>query len=668
LKKVIPILLLLVNVETAFSQTSLIDSLNNIVALHQSDTIGLNALLNLTNEFSRKDIDRAKVLALQAISLSEKLDYNFKLGNGYQYLVTLHQNGGRLDSAGYYLNKLEQLSSKNHDNRKIKISYNQTASLFYKNQGQYNRSLPFMLDNLNLLKAENESRAGQLLNLGNVYNNLGDFTNSVNYHLQALRLFEKLNNKRGQSFSLQSLGLDFFAFKQYEQAKNYFERSIKLKNEMGDRRGLINAWSGMGDVYKEQNQFRLSENYYLKAQRSAQKMKLILDESRTQNQLGLLYKRMGNIQRAHTALSASLALAKNGGDSTLSAAINSNLIDLILLEKKVHGVENTLFNNLSTFINSGDRSNEALSHYRLSEYYHGNNQFEKAYYHLKKYQQLKDSVEGKEVLIQIKDLEQKYETEKKGKEIGLLKKDQELQTLALSRQRIVIISIVIALISVIVIGLLLINRYRVMNRAKRLIEIEKMRNNIARDLHDDIGSTLSSIKILSQVALVEQNGNTQNYLQRIGDQSTRMMEDMSDMVWSINPRNDSMEKVITRMREFATEIFEPSDIEYHFSEKIKDGLILNSDKRKNLFLIFKEAINNAVKYSRANKVEIDLYQQNQTLILRVKDNGQGFDEQKIKAGNGLRNQRERAKEINGSFTVNSQNGQGTELELRLPIA
>jgi len=85
-------------------------------------------------------------------------------------------------------------------------------------------------------------------------------------------------------------------------------------------------------------------------------------------------------------------------------------------------------------------------------------------------------------------------------------------------------------------------------------------------------------------------------------------------------------------------------------------------------LIFKEAINNAVKYSRANKVEIDLYQQNQTLILRVKDNGQGFDEQKIKAGNGLRNQRERAKEINGSFTVNSQNGQGTELELRLPIA
>lgn len=207
-----------------------------------------------------------------------------------------------------------------------------------------------------------------------------------------------------------------------------------------------------------------------------------------------------------------------------------------------------------------------------------------------------------------------------------------------------------------------------MNRTKRLIEIEKMRNTIARDLHDDIGSTLSSINILSKVALVEQNGDTQNYLQRIGDQSTRMMEDMSDMVWSINPRNDSIEKVITHMREFATEIFESAGIEYHFSDNSKAGLTLDSDRRKNLFLIFKEAVNNAAKYSKANLVEIELYQQDHSLILKIKDNGKGFDKQKITTGNGLRNQLERAKEVNGNITINSHLGRGTELELHLPIA
>jgi signal transduction histidine kinase len=170
------------------------------------------------------------------------------------------------------------------------------------------------------------------------------------------------------------------------------------------------------------------------------------------------------------------------------------------------------------------------------------------------------------------------------------------------------------------------------------------------------------------VALVEKNGNTQTYLQRIGDQSARMMEDMGDMVWSINPRNDSMSQVLIRMREFASEIFELKNIEYQFSEKGTENLVLNADQRKNLFLIFKESINNAAKYSQATTVEINIEQQDQTLIMSIKDNGQGFDEQKIKAGNGLRNLRERAKEINATLELRSTVGAGTEVNLNVPIA
>ena len=146
------------------------------------------------------------------------------------------------------------------------------------------------------------------------------------------------------------------------------------------------------------------------------------------------------------------------------------------------------------------------------------------------------------------------------------------------------------------------------------------------------------------------------------------MEDMGDMVWSINPRNDSMSQVLIRMREFASEIFELKNIEYQFSEKGTENLVLNADQRKNLFLIFKESINNAAKYSQATTVEINIEQQDQTLIMSIKDNGQGFDEQKIKAGNGLRNLRERAKEINATLELRSTVGAGTEVNLNVPIA
>jgi len=194
-----------------------------------------------------------------------------------------------------------------------------------------------------------------------------------------------------------------------------------------------------------------------------------------------------------------------------------------------------------------------------------------------------------------------------------------------------------------------------------------VRNGIARDLHDDIGSTLSSINIMSQVALVEK-GDSETYLQRIGNQSARIMEDLGDMVWSINPRNDSVQHVIERMREFASDIFELKGIDYNFEVDIKDGLALTPEQRKNLFLIFKESVNNAAKYSEAGLVEISLEQRGHTLVMRVQDNGLGFDEVVVHEGNGLRNLRERTKELKGDIRMKSILNKGTMIEVEMPLA
>lgn len=670
MKKILVSIAMLFLVTIGHSQTAVIDSLLQVVAKHTRDTNEIRALDHLSTEFMRKDLEKAKYYAYQQIGLAKTLGTTLGLPEGYSGLVAMHQDLGLMDSAQYYLDQLEMLAKKIPPVKKASVNYFNTAGLFYKNQGKSKEALPYMLEALRLIdqNVNKTGYAGQHLNIGNTYYNLGDFKNATDYHLRALTLFEEVKNQRGQSFCLQNLGNDFFELGQYPTAEKYLLQSGRMKESLGDKRGVLSNWITLGSVYQQTNKHELSMFYFNKALMRAKELKLSLEECRVLFNMGSLLKTMKKPEESRKRFTESMRLARLGGDSVLVARIKSYLVALQNDVQKEKNQELTLLQNIEVSLEKGAMTNTAEGHFQIAEWYASRRQFEKAFVNLKRAQLLTDSLKGDAVVMQLKKLEEEYKNDKREKEITLLKKDQELHTLALSRQRVIIISIVIALISVIVISLLLINRYRVMNRTKRLIEVERVRNSIARDLHDDIGSTLSSINIMSRVALLEGNGNAQNYLQRIGDQSERIMEDMDDMVWSINPRNDSISQVITRMREFAAEIFEVRNIEYHFSETIKSDLAITADQRKNLFLIFKETVNNAAKYSEASRVQINLYRQNQVLVMRVEDNGKGFDEQAVKTGNGLRNLRERAREIKGELTLKSSLGEGTEIELHFPIA
>ncbi len=208
-------------------------------------------------------------------------------------------------------------------------------------------------------------------------------------------------------------------------------------------------------------------------------------------------------------------------------------------------------------------------------------------------------------------------------------------------------------------------------RVKRLLAVEKLRNRVARDLHDDMGSTLSTINILSAMAKTKMQSDvvkTTEYLGKISDNSQRMMEAMDDIVWSIKPSNDNMQKVAARMREFATSVLEAKDIELDFSvdEDVYD-LKLNMEARRDFFLVFKEAVNNAAKYSRAEKVWIRITVENRKLNMLIKDNGVGFDVANADNGNGLGNMRKRADGLNGTINLRSKQGEGTEVNVNVPI-
>lgn len=205
-------------------------------------------------------------------------------------------------------------------------------------------------------------------------------------------------------------------------------------------------------------------------------------------------------------------------------------------------------------------------------------------------------------------------------------------------------------------------------RLKKALELEKMRTRIATDLHDDIGATLSSISIYSQALksqLKESNPHLENVLDKMGENSRDMVTSMSDIVWAINPDNDDGIKLVDRMESYATDMCAAKNIQLHFNVDEKfNTLSLPLEHRKNIYLIFKEALNNAVKYSEAANTRVQLNLHSKEVLLLIEDDGKGFDEAGVKKGNGLKSMRTRAKEIEGNLVIRSCEGKGTTISLQ----
>lgn len=203
----------------------------------------------------------------------------------------------------------------------------------------------------------------------------------------------------------------------------------------------------------------------------------------------------------------------------------------------------------------------------------------------------------------------------------------------------------------------------------RYLTEEKLRTSIARDLHDEIGSTLTSINIISKIAIEQHNPEkVYDYLGRIKENSRVTMDAMSDMVWAINPENDSLNRMIIRLKEFSAEILDPAGIAYVF--EVDPALAetrLNLSSRKDLYLIIKEAITNAAKYSKANKVLIQFESNADAVTIRIEDDGVGMEPTADQHGNGLKNMRHRAQLIKSTLSIRSADNQGTSIVVKIPI-
>jgi len=210
------------------------------------------------------------------------------------------------------------------------------------------------------------------------------------------------------------------------------------------------------------------------------------------------------------------------------------------------------------------------------------------------------------------------------------------------------------------------------DRLQNQYRVEKIRMRIARDLHDDIGSALGSINLMSETAhrRIEKTNTTAEVagmFTRIGHSAQTTLESMDDIIWSINPEKDKLGDLVIRMREFAIPLMEAKEIAFDFKLNAADYKKLPMNFRKNIFLIFKEAIFNIIKHADCTTVEIVTEIRNNTFCLLVKDNGKGFNLDLQTERNGLRNMKKRSEIIGGNLRIDSVKSKGTTLEFRCLI-
>ncbi|HNI53865.1 MAG TPA: tetratricopeptide repeat protein [Chitinophagales bacterium] len=574
------------------------------------------------------------------------------------------------DSAIFYGNMALDLSEKHNLQEQIAPAYN-AIGLAYQSKGMYQISIDHLTKQLPYLKSDSSALSRTYHNIGLSYKFLGNLNTALEYEIKSAKAIEKSSDPVALGAIYLSIGNIYRDLQDYDLAYSYLQKSLKTY-ESGTNFGISSknsliamTYSGIGSLFlvkyeidsaiyyhskaidlleKEPVSYNLAilienlgDDYLVidereKAIKQFQRAKQIMEALQSGADVGYEYYKIANVYRI--AKQYNKALSYND-----SALVLFTKYDAVNFKLASYDLNFRIYDSMG-------RPAEALENYKL-------------------YIALKDSLNSESQQSEVLRLKEEFETTQKEQRIELLETSNALQLRENERQvmfRNIAIGLIIMLLGF---GLLIWNRYRIKQQVKQL----QMRNDIAIDLHDEVGSSLSSIKMLSEIAALQKDDKHQldDLLGRIQVNASETAEKMHDIIWMINPKHDQLSGILSRMENFMFDMCSPGEISFNLQKNIDPNIKLNMLQRKDLMLIFKEAVNNAVKYAAATNIQAHISYVDHHVQLIVTDNGKGFDLQTIRRGNGLDSMQMRAQELAGTLEINSTPNTGTTIRVRFPI-
>ncbi len=510
--------------------------------------------------------------------------------------------------------------------------------VYYWNKADYPKALDYDFRALKMNEAlgNRERVAANMSNIGIIYDKQGDYSKALYYYFKALKINEELGAKIGMASGLANIGIVYKEQLDNTKALYYFNKALKLDEELGNKSGIGTNFNNIGNLYKVLGEYAKAMDYYSKSLKIREELGSKKGIATSLSNMGSLYMLTGKFEQAEANLKKAIVIA---------SALN--------IKKELREFEGNLYQLYDTTAQLAFKNKQfalAAEKYRL------------AMVHYKNSIAIKDTLFTLEKSKEITRKEMNYEFDKK--EIATKAEHNKQLAVAdveIKKQKLIKNFFIGGLAMLLILSYFIYNNFR--NASK--LKLQNIRNKIASDLHDDVGSTLNSISIYSEVAK-QKSPTVVDELEQIGDASRKIIEVMSDIVWTINPNNDSFESIISHMSSHAYTLLKAKNIEHLFkADENLNELKLSLETRRNFYLIFKEALNNLVKYSKATRASITLTFENGFITLTLRDNGIGFDVAQTSKGNGLLSMQARAKEMKAQLKIESSKENGTNIQLIL---
>ncbi|MFC2086225.1 tetratricopeptide repeat protein [Bacteroidota bacterium] len=569
---------------------------------------------------------------------------NIEIGQSYFHVGGIYINQGNFKEAKVYFDKSIEVFTNNNNKKGLTNSYRNLGIICYY-KGDYAKSVELFFEALKIAEQidEKEIMALVLNNLGGVNQKQGNYETSLEYYYKSMKIRKDLGDTKGIASLYNNIGVVLRNQKKHTEAIEAYLKSLKMKKELNDEMGIAISHVNIGNVYEELKEFEKAIKYFNNSLEYFANVGDLKKEVAVIGNIAKLYNDTGNHKEA-------IAFATKG----LNLARENNLLP-----------------------------QEKFAYEHLSEAYIGLENYKIALDYFQKFTTAKDSLYNIEKDKVVTEMETKYQTEKKEKEIEILNNEKAIGQLKIRQKSLQVVILVIAIILLLIISSLFILRkhYRQKQllkdleikegklRTKAIIDTqEKERERIARDLHDGIGQLLSAASLyfskLSEDILTNIPDKKENY-----DQSIKILNDACSELRIIShqmmPRVLINDGLIPAMEDMLSISFSKTKTKYNFETFSISGR-LKSNIEVVLFRISQELVNNILKHAQATEVSVQLFKNKNMIILMIEDDGKGICDDHVKDGIGLRNIISRADTVNGSFNIEKSPNKGTIATVRIP--
>ena len=621
------------------------DSLISVLNKTRDSDQKTGILIQLSIEYETTDLQKSFDFAKKALQEAEKKKTSNLLSEAYNNIANVYEYRSITDSSLIFHKKALELRLKNKDFTKIGDSHN-NIGIAYDKQGDFPKALENYFKALRNFESEEdpEKQAMVLSNVGIVYKAQGEYGKALEYYKKANRIYKALESDFGVAVSEGNIGGVLLMLKRYDESIEYSERSKKLYEKIGYERYAVYPLVNIATANDSLKNYVSAEQIYLQAIALHKKHQDAYETAHTLKSYAALQLKQKKFPAATNALMEALQYTKTANAALLEAEVRKNLADV----------------------------------------YSETGNFPEAFRHLNRYVAARDSLFHQEKTKAVFELEKQYQTEKKERQILEQRAELAESKLKIERKNQGLYGLGFVAV---LLGLIAYQIYRTQklknlqlqkeNQLKDALfkiesqkKVQEERLRISRDLHDNIGSQLTFIiSSLDNLKFRLQNENPESSqrIDQLNHFTRNTITELRDTIWAMSKENISLYELKDRVNNFMDQAKSSvTDVcfEVNLDNSIEDNYSFTALEGINIYRTIQEAVNNAVKHSKASEIKVFFERNAQNFVIRITDNGKGFTESMSDSGNGLNNMKRRISEIGAQFEIFSNQKEGTICEIR----